>query len=299
MSIKVKFSLIISLLILPILLFTACNNNDLGSVCPGHYVEVDSYKAFVIEFSDSASTVPHQAELNVKEAVEKVDPTIPQTATLTINGQTIEGTYSHSEKSFPDNFYRHVYYGNRKTHKFYLDDSGRLLFFSWPGLVDGAKGGKELTEEECLAIAKDFILNNFSENIDLSDYTVEENGKPYYSRYQFVFRKYVNDCATTDTAVVHVDKSGAVYAYSSSMFDRIPVDQVAINREAAVKAMKVKLDTIYQDVKGNYTTTNYEEPEFYFTLLDDGSPAIYCTVTVRFEHSSGLSYGEMLGLIIK
>lgn len=260
---------------------------------------VFNYEAFVIGHSDSASGTTYQIEKNIKETKEKIDTTAPKTATLTIDGYTIEGTYSHSEMRFPDNFYRHVYYGEKKTHTFHLDDSGQLLLLTWPDMqATFSESEKVCTEEECLDIAKNFVLNNISSKINFADYTVMTNEVPYVDVYVFAFRKNISDCDTTDQVIVEIHKSGSLYGYSSFMFDRIPSDTAKFDSGKATQTVKEKLNSIYQDVKGKHDAVNYEEPEFYITILEDGKPAIYCVVTVRFENGKGGSISDLVSMII-
>ena len=259
-----------------------------------------NYEAFVIGHSDSASGTTYQIENNIKETKEKTDTTVPQTVTLTINGYTVKGTYSHSEMRFPDNFYRHIYYGETRTSSFHLDDSGQLLYIVWKDItIDGREDTAVYTEEECLAIAKDFLLNNVSSRIDFADYTIKTIAYDNPDIYEFVLRKYISDCATTEEATISIRKNGAFFAYSSFMLGKFSADDMPkLDREKIIQTAEKKLDAVYANTKRNFASVVYEEPECYFTLLEDGKAAAFCTIAVRFEDGNGGSFGEIVSLLI-
>ena len=259
-----------------------------------------SYRAYVIGSSLSASGTEYKAEKNIYEKEEKDEASAPKTATLSVNGYTLEATYSHSEKSFPDNYYKRIYLGRTPTHHLYFDSSGQLLSFHWTDMNKEikAKVAKEHTREECLAIAKDFILNNVSDKIDFAEYSVEET-RSFENRYAFRFRKYINGYATTDEATVTVLKNGFLFDFVSHMFGKISADDMPnLNREKIVRTAEKKLDVIYKDAKGKFAAVKYEEPDLLFVLLDDGSPAIRYRVSARFEDGTGGSFGESVSLLI-
>jgi len=288
MKTKIKNIFLIILSLMSVFPLVACNGNTL------------SYEAFITDASLSGSGVDYQIEKNIYKTEEKNDPSVPKTVTLNINGYTLEGAYSHSEKIFPNIFYKHFYYSADRSYDFSLDDSGQLLtlFISeGSGKLD-TETKKELSEEECLAIAKDFILKTVSAKVDLEEYTVNEV-KELEDRYKFEFKKYINGFATMDGAHVGVLKSGHVYSYTSTMFGKISAnDMPKLDHEKIIQTIETKLDTLYRDVKGNYASIDYEEIEYYFTPLEDGKPAVYCIVSIRFDHGNGGSHGEMVSMLI-
>ena len=299
MKAKNTFALVLALSLIFPFAFTACSNEDdpnQGVI----YADELNYEAFVVGSSLSASGISYQEEKNVYKLEEKTDSSLPQTATLTINGFTLEGTYTHSEKIFPHIFYKHIYHSADGLYEFSLDDSGQLLtlfIFTNSGKID-ANITKELTEEACLEIAKDFILNTVSAKVDLDEYTISKV-KESNDRYTFEFKKYINGFATMDETRVGVLKNGSVYSYNATMFGRISADDMPkLNQEKITQTIEKKLDTIYQDVRGKYAAVKYEDPELCFALLDDGTPAVYCEVSVRFEDGKGGSFGEMVSMII-
>ena len=262
--------------------------------------KVLSYEVFTVGSSLSASGTEYKVEKDIHEVAKKTDSSRPQTASLTINGKTITGTYSHSEKRFPDNFYQHIYYGKSTTNKMCFDDSGKLVKLIWPEMAKeyDTETTKELTEEECLAIAKDFILNMFSDKVNLDEYTVN-SVEGTSQEYKFEFKKYITGFATADKTRITVLKDGTVYLYNSTMFDKISAnDMPTLDQDKLVQVAEKKLDSIYQDTKGKHDTVIYGKPEFYLTLLEDGNPVLYCTVSVRFEDGKGGSFSEMVSMII-
>ena len=299
MKTKNTFALILALSLIFPVAFTACSNADEQNSETFSTDELN-YEALVVGSSLSASGVEYTVEKDIYNLDKKTDSSLPQTATLTLNGKTITGTYSHSEKQFPNTFYRHVYYGETKGRKFFLDDSGQLLRFIWGDITVGleTENYEALTEEACMAIAKDFILNNVSDKINLDEYTVDIQDEGTHT-YRFVFKKYINGFATMDEATVAVVKTGEVFSFSSTMFGRISAaDMPKLDQDKITQTIEKKLDTIYQDVRGKYAAVKYEEPELSLILLDDGTPAIYCAVSVRFEDGKGGSIGELVSMII-
>ena len=300
MKAKNTFSLILALSLVFPFAFTACSNEDKPNQETLSADEL-SYEVFVVGSSLSASGVSYQTEMSINSYEEKTDPSVPQTVTLTIDGKTVTGTYSHSEKQFPMNYYEHIYYGSGKGHKFYLDDSGQLLEYLWGDITVGmeTENKEELTEEACLAIAKEFILNNVSDKINLDAYTVRKADDGRTNMYTFKFRKYINGFSTMDNASVTILNTGEVFSFYSCMFGKISADDMPeLDREEITQAIGKKLDTIYQDVKGKYAAVKYEEPILSLTLLDDGTPALNGSVGIRFEDGKGGSTSDAVKLVI-
>ena len=300
MSIKVKFSLIISLLILPILLFTACNNNYLGSVCPGHYVEVDPYKAFVTDFSDSVTGLEHKVELDCWQAKKRIDPTAEKTVTITINDETVQGTYAYTDRDFPNNFDTRIYYSDN-NFQFGLDENDTLQFYFWGDAAIDPTNKTVCTQEECLAIAKQFIQKHIALSIT-DNYKIETKSNEDRGLYTFTFTKHLGDYITTDQATVTIHQSGALYSFSSFMFNKIPNYVEESSHDMIIEAVEKKLDEIYQEVAEQYVKVEYSEPEIYYTHLDDGVPAYYCVIDITFTTNSGdhmIETSERFGLIVK
>lgn len=300
MKAKNTFALILALSLIFPFAFTACSSAD----DPNQEVmqaDESNYEVFVVGSSLSASGVSYQIERKINNLEVKTDPSVPQTVTLTIDGKTVTGTYSHSEKQFPMNYYKHIYYGSGKGHKFYLDDSGQLLCYIWGDITVGmeAENKEELTEEACLAIAKGFILNNVSDKINLDAYTVRKVDDGRTKTYTFKFRKYINGFSTMDNASVTVVKTGEVFSFFSCMFGRISAsDMPELNQEEITQAIEKKLDSIYQEARGKCDAVKYGKPALSLTLLDDGTPALNGSVGIRFEYGNGGSTGDAIKLII-
>ena len=299
MKAKNTFALILALSLIFPFAFTACNSED-DSNQEVIYADELNYEVFVVGSSLSASGISYQTEMNINSYEEKTDPSVPQTVTLTIDGKTVTGTYSHSEKQLPMNYYEHIYYGETKAHKFYLDDSGQLLTFRWgPRSEFETEHKEELSEEACLAIAKEFILNNVSDKIDLDAYTVRKADNGRTNMYTFKFRKYINGFSTMDNASVNILNTGDVFSFYACMFGRISASDVPeLDREEIAQAVEKKLDSIYQDVRGNYAAVKYEEPILSLTLLDDGTPVLYGGVGIRFEDGKGGHTSDALKFVV-
>ena len=276
------------------LAFAACEQPDSTHKL---FATEPAYEVSVVDASDSAAGIAYQIESDVKRTKEKVDDSVPKTASLTINGQKIEGTYSHSEMVFPNNFYRHIYLAKDGKVEFFLDNSGRLLCFSGAEFFIENVGENERTEEECLTIAKEFIQDYFAKDLDLSKYTMEKT-RVSATDYRFLFIRDVDGWKTSEQILIVINKDGSVQTFSTYMLDQISVDYVAFDKEKTLAVMNEKLDEIYAEAKTQWFAINYEDPNFVFTLLEGGKPAVYCTVTIRFETESGGSFGEMVSMII-
>ena len=255
------------------------------------------FEAYLASYSDSAGSA-HEIEINIWKRDKYVDSTAKQTITKTINGKVFQGTYSHSERIVP-NTYDWLIYKNENGDEIIVDETGTLQNHVWVDDID-TESKLTYTEEECLEIAKKFIHTDVSKDINLDEYTIKTEFDE--DVYEFSFSKFINGCRTIEEAFVKVHKSGALYSFSSFMFGKISEkDFVEFDSEKVAEVIGKKINTIYQNVKGDNARMTYE-PEIYFTLLDNGEPALYCNVVVKFTTPSGGGYGEMserLGLIIK
>ena len=61
------------------------------------------FEAYLASYSDSAGST-HEIEINIWKRDKYVDSTAKQTISKTINGKVFQGTYSHSERIFPNNY---------------------------------------------------------------------------------------------------------------------------------------------------------------------------------------------------
>lgn len=254
------------------------------------------FEAYIASCSDSNSV-----ELAIWKQDKYVDNTAKQTITKTINGEPVQGVYSHTKIDLPNNYGRHTYICENGKEMI-IDDSGILQFYFWGKAAISAAKKETYTEEECLAIAKNFIRTDVLGDINFDQYTVKTDVDDDSGLYEFSFRKYIKGYKTTEQAHIYVHKSGALYAFGSYMFGKISEeDFVEFDSEKVAQVIDKKINAIYQNVKGNNSVMTYE-PEIYFTLLDNGEPALFCVVIVKFATPAGGGFGEMserLSLIIK
>lgn len=260
------------------------------------------FEAYIASCCNSIAGADHSVELAIWKQDKYVDNTAKQTITKTINGEPVQGVYSHTKIDLPNNYGRHTYICEN-GNEMIIDDSGILQFYFWGKAAISAAKKETYTEEECLAIAKNFIRTDVLGDINFDQYTVKTDVDDDSGLYEFSFYKYIKGYKTTEEAHIYVHKSGALYAFGSYMFGKISEeDFVEFDSEKVAQVIDKKINAIYQNVKGNNSVMTYEEPEIHFTLLDNGEPALFCVVIVKFATPCGVGFletSERLGLIIK
>jgi len=247
------------------------------------------YDVFVADHSDAIPGMEYSVEIQDWKSEEYVDSAAPQVVSIQVNGEAIEGTYSHTDKDFPNNFPTRIYYGANNL-QFGLDEDEKLQFYFWG--TDGSEGETVYREQECLIIAKQF-LENYA---DIDQYKVLATQRR--GLYEFTFTKYIGTYPTMDHAIVTVHESGKLYSFSSFMLGKIPLDDtIEFAEEVALKFVGKKIDEIYGDVKKEDVTITYSEPEFMYASSDQ----LYCVVDVHYTSGKGDAKAvltERLGFIL-
>lgn len=267
-----------------------------GKHANSHTQEV-SYRPMLVHYSDSVPGLSHSPEVTYWQHDKYVDESVPKTMLQNIDGKNVTGDYAYTDKDFPNNFATRIYYDERNL-QFGLDEAGILQFYFWGDSNINTNNKLICKEQECLSIAKTF-LKDYT-NID--DYTISTIEKADRGLYEFTFTKYLNGYATTDQAIVTVHNSGTLYSFSSFMLGRISNNNATpFEYEVLIEALHKKLDTVYKDIKNNYTSTIYEEPELFYTILDDGTSALYCAIDIKFsstKNSTTSTLSERLAFIV-
>lgn len=277
----------------------ACNSKT--HECPTVTAKEIVYEVFVVDYSDSIQGADHKVEMTAWQQEKYVDAAAEQAVTETINNQSVTGVYAYTDKDFPNNYTTRIYY-NENNLQFGLDERNRLQFYFWGEDAIAPGNTKVYTEEECLTIAKDFIHRDVDSYCVFEEYSVDTVIKKDRGLYEFTFTKHIYGFPTTDQAIVTVHKSGTLYSFSSFMFGRISeLNYVDFDSKMSRQVITEKLDAIYRNVKQEYTSVVYREPEAYYTLLDNGDTALYCTIDVTFaktENGVTSNISERIGMIV-
>ena len=227
------------------------------------------------------------------------DPDAKQTATITIDGKKIQGTYKKTSKDY--DYYQaeeaHYYECEGKAEEFSIDSKGNLVSYSAPMkvytpanstssnstdkptiLVDTEPlftDDEILTEAECLEIAKNFIYKNVNASIDFDNYELISDSTR--DTYHFRFTGHVRGYATTERINISIYKNGDFARFSSRNLGAF-ASAPRINEANATAAATRKLDSFY---KGKHAT--YKDFLFEYTILEDGSFALICTPSVKID----------------
>lgn len=254
-----------------------------------------NYEAFIVSGCD------HESELASWQQEKYEDDTAKQAITITINNESVQGEYLYSERMLPNNFARHFYRATSGSAIFFfLDEAGTLQYCTWDRRNTDPERTATCTEEECLAIAKDFIRTDVLKDINFDQYTVETSVDDDSGLYRFSFYKYIKGHKTTEEAYVTVTKSGELYSFGSFMFGKVSEESfVEFDSEKVAQVISNKINTVHKDVHNRNGTVTYKEPDIYYTLSQDGEPALYCVVIVEFSTPTENMLHERLSLIIK
>lgn len=227
------------------------------------------------------------------------DPDAKQTATITIDGKKIQGTYKKTSKDY--DYYQaekaHYYECEGKAEEFSIDSKGNLVSYSAPMKVhtpvnSTTSNGTDkptilvdteplftddeiLTEAECLEIAKNFIYKNVNASIDFDNYELISDSTR--DTYHFRFTGHIRGYATTERINITIYKNGDFARFSSrnlGAFTSVPW----FNEAKATAAAIQKLDSFYKD-----KNATYKDFSFTYTILKDGTIALICTPSVKID----------------
>lgn len=287
---KSKQLLGISLLLCTILImFAGCHSES-------------AYKVLEIGYSGTARGAKHSTEYifpaNDKSRTPQVEPQLEgQEASIVVGNQKFTGEYTKSVYRYR-NDYQYKLYKTADGVEFSFDDTGTLSSF-YSGNIEPK--GEFRTEQECIEIATSFV----KPLLNLQDYTVECCQSEQLDAYEITFTKYLNGYKTSDYAEVSILYDGEVFSYHANMLGRIPADTMPdIDHDTMVEAVYQKLDEIYEEVT-IYDELTYDDVDawkFTYTVLEDGSPAMLCTMHVEFCQAIGggqsLASGELENFLI-
>lgn len=283
--IVLKSAKFISLTLLVCLCFTlgACKEKEPPH--PNHtaYGSEIIYHAYVVEHPDKS-----KIEITAKQP--QIDEEAKQTVEKWINGIWVPGTYRHTVRDFPNNYDTRIYYDDRNL-QFGLDNESKLQFYFWG---DNGGGDKIYTEQECLEIARRFLIPYQ----DISNYQLEITKEADQGLYRFTFTKYVGGYPSVDQAIVTVHESGKLYSYSSFMLGKVPDTVAEFEMAKLQKVITEKLDTLYAETKqhGDFNII-YGEPEIFYRTPGQ----LYCVVEVEHQcthEGAPCSFADRIGLLV-
>ena len=258
-------------------LFTACRQ------CPTServYVNPIVYNVLECDYSDSITGANHKREYSYWMNEQRIDIEAEEHIEMTIDKETVIGTYQYSQNQMPNNYASHVY-KDSKGNRFAIDSNGVPVFYFWGSSQSENYSSSIYTEEQCICVARDF-LNGY---VNIDDYRITVEQDTAKGIYVITFTKWLNGYSTTDCAVVEVKNNGRLYSYSSFMLGRIPDNStVEFYPDIAEQAVYQKLDAIYGSVKENNSSVAYGIPDFKYTILEDGNLAVYCIVDIQSKN---------------
>lgn len=230
------------------------------------------YKVLITGFSDGHTTVSLSREYEFADFEKYKDQTPESKKRITINQQEYIGTYSKSVYR-GRNYYPVYVYSLPGTQEFSIDDKGLLTSFWWGGT---SSVDKNVTLERKIQIAKDFM----SDIVDISKYQITSEVDEEITRVTFT--KFVKGIKTAETATVKLKNNGELYSYSSFMLGRISdnIIESTPNIEVITQVAQNRLESMYKDVKKNYSKIEYETEFLELTLLKDGTVGFICTMEV-------------------
>jgi len=189
----------------------------------------------------------------------------PEYATITINGQTLEGKLKKTwwYSAIPE----FIYYNDAEEVAFCYNALGQVTHFSFWSPEKLVNTEKIATAEDCLNAAKDYL----SEIVNIADYTIviEQKaiiGTDHYG-YRINFLKYVDGIVSNDSAHFLFSPDGQILSYTANNIGKISVDMVnpfdlTIVQELLFEAGRKR----HADSIANGWNVWFEDPDFTFTI---------------------------------
>ncbi len=238
--------------------------------------KTSEYSVLVYDFSDSPGGPETHQEYGVWFQDRKKDFSRPEKLSIQINGEEVVGEYEDSG-IVPYNYYPTHRYNIDKDDRFEVDSEQRLISYYW-GKADEDESGVMISEEESIAIAKEFL----SKIIDIKDYVVEASYSESWGFYDVTFTKYVGSYRTADKASFWVTKNGKLHNFRSTMLGRIPTDaKPDFDMAAVTEQVTARLDEMYAKAKTIYDKVEYSDYQYILTMVNETDFALVCTVQIE------------------
>lgn len=244
--------------------------------------------------SDSKDGGNHVSECdfwNPELTVMHQNDAAPETAAITVDDVTYEGTYRYSRVNVPETFRTDYYVFPDKNGEFAVNSvTGELVWFALS--TSEAREQGDLTAEECLDVANAFA-GLFA---DVSEYTLTVT--PGKSLHSYTYRKNIGDIETGEFFIVSVSTAGKARTFGSSMLGAFTSETSVLttknlnfeqsidllSSDQAEAVLGEKINTIYADLDKAYLNPDvsylYEIKESKLVILPDDTLGMLYTVEI-------------------
>lgn len=240
--------------------------------------EANTYTVLEVGGYDNFSGANHMEDITLDNENYSKVLVIPQ-KTVKINGNDWKVEYCGSQKGYLykndlDNY-------TRDEDGVYVDiginkDTGTVDSYMW---VDQkyveSQTGAELTEEECLDIAKtylgDYVKTDEYEVVNVRYLEIPE----YKAIYDFEFARVIDGIKTSDTAYIGVSVFGDVISHLFVSLGELADAEAPTEDEMKIiqNNVNAKLDAIYENVSSKYDIS-FEIEDTILVRLSDGKYAM-------------------------
>lgn len=307
-----KSKIIFAMLLIIVLILTGCSSVQSNGTTSSesdesshNEVEVDNsgivdtnglYQALIYNYSDSVPSAKHEVEYVFADHEKFCDIVVDDNVEILINNISYSGKFLSTQyREF--NYFPVHRYVDEKGLMFEVDEAGILISCFWG---NASPQGVEITEEECLTIARNFLASI----VDVDDYEVSIVEDSERGMYTVNFTKTIRGLKTTDSATIVVNNDGSLYSYSSFMLGRVTNELTStdiIDMDKVKKSVNNKLNLIYEDARNIYSRIEYSEPIVELTVLKNGKTGVICTVNVECIKVAGefeTSVSERINFIV-
>lgn len=243
---------------------------------------------------------------------ERYQKTDMPSRSITVNGQTWSGEYTHSRKGFYFNadkdtydFSQDDYFGifsiNPETEDVYM------IIYRPRGDVylEANKSSPVLTESQCLDIALQYL----EQYVDTDEYSLIDSQYSNYTSvtgiYEFDLARTVDGIQTSDTARVEVTIYGDVIGYRFDTLNEMVDPPVLSSEDYQVIESKVheKIKSVYDSLENarEYSyDLNHADAKKVFSRLADGRYAMVYSVPfdIVIDSANEISVAELATIVV-
>lgn len=276
-----------------LIIFTITVIATIGSFCScSNRKENIVYNALEVGNYDSEDGGLHTSDYSLwtPEVMDiHEDATASKRSVVTFCEKDYEGEYVYSVVSAPNMYKSHYYEGNDVAFEINAS-TGELVSF-W--FYQGFEQNSTISQDECLKIADSFAR----QYIDPTEYHLDVDTREIHDNYlsTFTFCKIIEGYETTDCLMVSIDGNGKVNSFQVLSINSFENEKrVTINKENISQAIEDKLRIIYSAKTETYT---YEIKHQRLVKMNDGSIAVYCTISNSFTTDTSVS-GSLINLLL-
>ena len=241
--------------------------------------KANTYTVLEVGGYDNFSGADHMDEISLDNENHSKILVLPQ-RTVKINGNTWKAKYCGSQKGYLyknnlDNYFTNPEDGVVVTFGI-NNDTGVVDSYLWTDVKYAeSQEGAELTEEECLDIAKTY-LGNYVKTDEYEVVNVRYLEIPEYKAiYDFEFARVIDGIKTSDTAYVGVSVFGDVISHLFVSLGELADAKAPTEDEMEIiqNNVNAKLDAIYENVSSKYDIS-FEIEDTILVRLSDGKYAM-------------------------